>query len=201
MTVNSLNALMFGSDDDSVYLAEYTPALAAQLADLDFNSAIPAGMIDCGWISEEGMALDLSDSVEKIRGHQGNAVVKEFMSSSDTTLNANLLESKLEIVKWNLDATVEKKTAAGKDYAEFNAPASRTVKNLCAVIDAFETTGSGSKWRLILTHVTLGARSSVALKAKELTAWQYALGVLGGFRLLTDAPAMIPGTVTVPETP
>lgn len=192
---NSLNALMFGSDNDSVYLADYSEDLASQLAKLKLTDEIPSGMIDCGWIDEEGMALDLSDSVERIRGHQGNKVVKEFMSSSDTTLTANLLESKLKVVEWNLDATVTNQT----NYAEFEAPASRTVKNLCAVVDAFETTGSGSRWRLILPHVTLGERSSIALKNKELTAYAYSLGVIDGFRLLTNTKAMIPAGGNLPE--
>lgn len=187
MATNSMNALMFGSDDDSVFLADYTASLAETLASLAIDDPIPTGMVDCGWISEDGPSLDLSDSVERIRGHQGNKVVKEFMSESDTNLTANLLESKLEIVKWNLDATVTNKG----DYTEYDAPASRRVLNLCAVVDAFETSGSGKRWRLILPHVTLGERSSIALKAKELTTYQYSLGVLDGFRLLTNTPAML----------
>ena len=198
MAIDTLNALMFGSDDDSIFLAEHTPALAAQLDALELATELPADLIDCGWITEDGIALDLSDSVEKIRGHQGNAVVKEFMSSSDTTLTANLYESLLDVVRWNLDATVSRKGAGDGVYAEFKAPASRKVKSLCAVVDAFETTGSGARFRLILPHVTLGARSSIALKNKELTAYAYSLGVLGGFRLLTDAKAMIPPQTALP---
>ncbi|WP_125108004.1 hypothetical protein [Gulosibacter massiliensis] len=194
MATNSLNALMFGSDDDSVHLAEYTPELALGLASLGLEDPIPSGFIDCGWISEDGQSLDLSDSVERIRGHQGNKVVKEFMSESDTNLTVNLLESKLKIVEWNLDAKVTNKG----DYAEYDAPASRTVRNLCAVVDAYETTGSGDRWRIILPHVTLGERASIALKTKELTAYQYSLGVIDGFRLLTSTAAMIPAGTPTP---
>jgi hypothetical protein len=192
MATNTANSLMFGSDDDSVFLAERTTSLAASLAELEFDDDIPTGLIDCGWVSEDGFALDLEDSVEKIRGHQGNAVVKEFMSSSDTTLTAALLESKLEIVKWNLDAAVSKVTGVDGDYAEIKAPSSRKVKNLVGVVDLYETSGSGSRWRLICDHLTLGQRGSLAFKSQELTTYNYSLGVLGGFRILTDTPALNP---------
>ncbi len=193
MATNSLNALMFGSDDDSLYLTPLSAAGTTALESItDLDSPIPAAFIDCGWINEDGLGLELSDSVEKIRGHQGNAVVKTFMSSSDTTLTATLLESKLQTVVTYLNAVVQRVTGTGGDYARIEAPSSRRVTYLTGVLDLFETTESQTQWRILFPKIALGERGALAFKAKELTGYSHTLEVLGGFTILTDTASLIP---------
>lgn len=189
MTTNSLNALMFGSENDALYLG---PAGTDLSTIVGLSSPIPAALIDCGWINEDGMSLEVSDSVEKIRGHQGNKVVKTFMSSSDTTFTATLLESLLPTLLNNLDATATRVKDGDETIGRITASASRKVTYLSGVVDLFETTESKSQWRILFPRLALGERSAVPFKNQELTAYSHTLEVLGGYTILTNTESLIP---------
>lgn len=186
---NSLNALMFGSDDDSLYLG---PARTSLTGVTGLSSPIPDGLEDKGWINPDGMGFELSDSIEKLRGHQGNAVVKSFMSESDTTFTATLMESLLQTLLDYLSATAERVTDNGKTIAKISAPSSRKVTYLTGMVDLFETTESQSQWRILFPSLALGERQGLPFKNNELTAYNYTLEVLGGFIIYTNTESLIP---------
>ena len=91
MPVNADNVLGFGSDDDSLYLGAYDPDLGTKITGL--TTAIPNTLVDCGWMSDDGVKITMDDSVTKVKGHQGHGVVRTFMDSSETGLEVALLES------------------------------------------------------------------------------------------------------------
>ena len=74
--MNAANALMFGSENDSFFLGDGKVDLTSIV---DLETQLPAGLEDVGWIGEDGMTINLSDSVDKIRGHQKHGVVKTYM--------------------------------------------------------------------------------------------------------------------------
>ena len=106
MPVNADNVLGFGSDDDSLYLGAYDPDLGTKITGL--TTAIPNTLVDCGWMSDDGVKITMDDSVTKVKGHQGHGVVRTFMDSSETGLEVALLESQLGIVTRYLNATATK---------------------------------------------------------------------------------------------
>ncbi|CEG97716.1 Ig-like domain-containing protein [Propionibacterium freudenreichii] len=182
MAVNSVNVHVFGSDDDVLYLG---PS-GLDLSTISLETAIPKEMIDTGWLTDDGVTLGMKDSVKAIQGHQGHANVLQFMDSSDTTLEATLMESKLQPFLWNLDAEVEMVDGITKIVAK----SSRRVINLCAVWDTFDTQHDNIHWRYVFSQVTLGERDDIAFKVGEASAYKYSLGVLEAFTVLTNAPAM-----------
>ncbi len=183
--LNPDNALMFGSDDDSLYLAAY--GSIPDLADLEFDDPIPAGMIDVGWVSDDGFSDSLKDSAEKIRGHQGNRVVKAFVKESDTSIGATLLETKLKTFEWFYNATGVKVGATAK----FVLPTARKAVELCGISVLIDTS-SGKKMIKIYEHLTLTERGSVAFKVGDITAYQITLDVIDDPILLTNVPGLIP---------
>lgn len=189
MGKNSLNALMFGSDDDALHLG---PAGIDLSGIVGLSSPIPSGLLDCGWINEDGMGLELSDSVEKIRGHQGNKVIKTFMSSSDTTFTATLVESLLQTLLNNLDATAVRVEDGDETIGRITASASRKVTYLTGMVDLFETTESKTQWRILFPRLALGERSGIPFKNQELTGYSHTLEVLGDYTILTNTESLIP---------
>ena len=199
MAVNADNVLGFGSDDDSLYLGPYDAALATKIQGL--ATAVPAALKDCGWISDDGIKLTMDDSVTKIKGHQGHGVVRTFMDSSETGLEAALLESQLDIVTRFLNAKAEKiqeQIGAGPqktDVAKLTAKAQRTVTILSGVLDVFDTASTGddrTRMRIVFPRLELGERGEVAFKVGELTAWSYKLSVLGDYVIYSNAKSLIP---------
>ena len=185
---NADNAFMAGSEKDTLYLG---PAGTDLSTITSLTTPMPEGMIDVGWISDDGMTLDMSDSVDKIRGHQGNGVVRTYMSDSSTSFKASLLESKLELLKKYLGASkAEKITTAGTDsITRMTVSASRKVESLCGVVDLFDVS-TGKQRRYIFPRLELGERSGFTFKVGELTACEYNLEVLDKYELLTNEEAM-----------
>lgn len=181
---NADNAFMAGSEKDTLYLG---PAGTDLSTITNLTTAPPAGMVDVGWISDDGMSLDMSDSVDKIYGHQGHGVVRTYMSDSSTSFKATLLESKLELLKKYLGVTkTEKVTTAGTDsITHMTVSTSRKVETLCGVVDVFDVS-TGQQRRYIFPRLELGERSGISFKVGELTAYEYNLEVLDKYELLTN---------------
>lgn len=181
---NADNAFMAGSEKDTLYLG---PAGTDLSTITNLTTALPEGMVDVGWVSDDGMSLDMSDSVDKIRGHQGNGIVRTYMSDSSTSFKASLLESKLELLKKYLGVTkTEKVTTTGTDsITRMTVSASRKVETLCGVVDLFDVS-TGKQRRYIFPRLELGERSGISFKVGELTAYEYNLEVLDKYELLTN---------------
>lgn len=190
--IDAANTLMFGSESDAIYLSEYTKNLLNPVTALD--SAVPTAMEDMGWISEDGLSINLNDSSDKIKGHQGHGTVRLYMSDSTTQLEVSLLEAKAKTLGWNFDATVEKVTGQGgkPDYAKVVAPSARAAHDFTGLVDGFDTANSTTQWRILFPRLTLGEREGIAMKVGELTVFKFTLEVIGGFTILTNHPAMIP---------
>ena len=181
---NADNAFMAGSEKDTLYLG---PAGTDLSVVTNLTTPMPQGMIDVGWVSDDGMTLDMSDSVDKIRGHQGHGVVRTYMSDSSTSFKATLLETKLELLKKYLGATkAEKVTTAGTEsITRMTVSASRKVEALCGVADLFDVS-TGKQRRYIFPRLELGERSGITYKVGELSAYEYNLEVLDKYELLSN---------------
>lgn len=175
---------MAGSEKDTLYLG---PAGTDLSTITNLSTSLPAGMVDVGWISDDGMTLDMSDSVDKIRGHQGHGVVRTYMTDSSTSFKASLLESKLELLKTYLGVTkTEKVTTTGTDsITRMTVSTSRKVETLCGVADLFDVS-TGKQRRYIFPRLELGERSGITFKVGELTAYEYNLEVLDKYELLSN---------------
>ena len=175
--VSAANAYIFGSDNDSLYLGPYDPQLRERITGL--YTALPTGLVDCGWLSDDGIKLTLDDSVSKIKGHQGHRVV-----------------TKVDTVKHYLDAKVERVMetvgAEQKPVARLTVPTSRRVLQLSGVVELFDTSGSDVKVRMVFEHIELGERGEISFVTGSITAYEYTLNLLDDFDIWTDAPALIP---------
>lgn len=180
---NADNAFMAGSEKDTLYLG---PAGLDLSTVTNLNTAPPAGMVDVGWITEDGFTLGMSDSADKIRGHQNHGVVRTYMSESSTTLKAALLESKLGLLKQYLGVTKTEKVTTGSDsITRLEVSTSRKVETMTGVLDLFDVS-TGKQRRYVFKRLELGERSDVSYKVGELTAYEYSLEVLDGYVLLTN---------------
>ena len=175
---------MAGSEKDTLYLG---PAGTDLSTITNLTTPMPQGMVDVGWTSDDGMTLDMSDSVDKIRGHQGHGVIRTYMSDSSTSFKATLFEAKLELLKRYMGVTKsEKITATGTDsITRMTVSASRKVESLCGVADLFDVS-TGKQRRYIFPRLELGERSGITFKVGELTAYEHNLEVLDKYELLTN---------------
>ena len=180
---NADNAFMAGSEKDTLYLG---PAGTDLSTVTNLTSALPTGMVDVGWLTEDGLTLGMSDSVDKFRGHQGHGVVRTYMSESSTTLKAALLEAKLDPLKRYMGVSkTEKVTVGSASITRMEVSSSRKVEALTGVMDLFDVS-TGKQRRYIFKRLELGERSDVSYKVGDLTAYEHNLEVLDGYILLTN---------------
>lgn len=180
---NADNAFMAGSEKDTLYLG---PAGTDLSTVTNLTSALPTGMVDVGWLTEDGLTLGMSDSVDKFRGHQGHGVVRTYMSESSTTLKAALLEAKLDLLKRYIGVSkTEKVTVGSASITRMEVSSSRKVEALTGVMDLFDVS-TGKQRRYIFKRLELGERSDVSYKVGDLTAYEHNLEVLDGYILLTN---------------
>lgn len=180
---NADNAFMAGSEKDTLYLG---PAGTDLSTVTNLTSALPTGMVDVGWLTEDGLTLGMSDSVDKFRGHQGHGVVRTYMSESSTTLKAALLEAKLDLLKRYMGVSkTEKVTVGSASITRMEVSSSRKVEGLVGVMDLFDVS-TGKQRRYIFKRLELGERSDVSYKVGDLTAYEHNLEVLDGYILLTN---------------
>lgn len=192
MAVDAFKALMFGSEDDAVFLGAYTKEASNKLWGMKAIAATwPEEVKDRGWVSEDGISLDLADSQSEIRGHQNHGVVKVYMSESDTSLKCTFLETHLETLVETLDITKGKKE--GSDVV-LDVPSSRKARPLCGGVDLYDVSGSDARVRIVLPHVQMGERTGMTFKVGDISAYEYNLKILGGFRIITNAPAIVENT-------
>lgn len=180
---NADNAFMAGSEKDTLYLG---PAGTDLSTITNLTTAMPPAMVDVGWLSEDGLSLGMSDSVDKIRGHQGHGVVRTYMSESSTSFKASLLESKLELLKRYLGVAKTEKVTVGSDsLTRMEVSTSRKVEGLVGVADLFDVS-TGKQRRYVFKRLELGERSDISYKVGELTVYEYNMEVLDGYVLLTN---------------
>lgn len=180
---NADNAFMAGSEKDTLYLG---PAGTDLSTVTNLTSTLPTGMVDVGWLTEDGLTLGMSDSVDKFRGHQGHGVVRTYMSESSTTLKAALLEAKLDLLKRYMGVSkTEKVTVGSASITRMEVSSSRKVEALTGVMDLFDVS-TGKQRRYIFKRLELGERSDVSYKVGDLTAYEHNLEVLDGYILLTN---------------
>ena len=189
-TTNADLAFMAGDDRDTLYLGPRGTDLST-VADLD--SKIPAGLIDVGWLSDDGLTMDMSDSVDEIKGHQGHKTIRTYMSDSTTQFTAVLFEAKLAVVSRYLGATKQEKvTSASGSATVLTVPSSRKVETLCGVADIYDVS-TGKRRRYVLPRLELGERGSIEYKVGSLTGFEHNLKVLDDYRLITDETGMAIG--------
>lgn len=190
---NALNALMVGSEDDSVYLGAHSTTVADMVRSIESLTApVPVPLTDRGWVSEDGTSLELSDSVDKIRGHQGHGVVKTYMSESDTSFKVSFLETQLETLVETLDISRGKLVGTGaKAVAVLDVPSSRKTRLLTGMVDLWDVSGVDAQFRFLFPMLSLGERTGISGKVGSIMTYEYNLEVLGGFRLLTNAPDVV----------
>jgi len=199
MAVNADNALIFSSDDDSLWLTDYDKDFATKVTGLTSDLTSVADLTNVGWLHEDGVKLAFDDSLTKIKGHQGHGVVKTFLDSSESSISATLLETLLKPLTWYLDATAEKveETKAGGggekiNVAKITAKSSRKVKVLSGVADLFDVSGVGAHVRIVFPRLELGERGEITFQQAEITGYEFNLSILGDYIIYSDHKALIP---------
>jgi hypothetical protein len=130
MTVNANNARMYGSDNDSIYLAPLGTPLPTTI-----DGELDPAFEDVGWLNGDGITETLSGSVEKIRGYQGNGVVRTRMSEPGTSIAFVAMETKAQTTGLRYN---EKQVTSTAGVRHAKRGSGQKISRRVAVIDLFD---------------------------------------------------------------
>lgn len=182
MALDAANARIFGSDDDKASVGPLGTTLPTTLAALD-----PA-LEDIGWLNSDGFTVTPSDSVEKIRGHQGARVVRTTITESDLAVAMVALETKP--LTFGLQHNITG-SATLTGVTTMTASPGRNIEARAMVLDLYDRDDTSIHYRYIFPRVEFGERSEVTMSNADITAYSFTAEVIGEFTIITNDPAFV----------
>ncbi|MEE6280146.1 hypothetical protein [Georgenia sp. MJ170] len=172
------NARIYGGDLDGVAIGALGIAGPEDLDDLEEPWEY------AGWLNDNGLDFNPSDSVQRLRGHQGGAVVRTKMSESDTAFVFRALETKL--LTHGLQFDVKERTTVG-GVTRMRLGSGRKVEARAFVIDLHD---EGVHRRFYIPRGEIGERAALAFRNSEITTYELTVQIIGDWWEITNDPAL-----------
>lgn len=178
---NSDNIRVFGSLDDALWVAPVGTTMPTTL-----DLMLPAPWVPVGWLSDDGVPVEISTDVEKFKAHQGSTTVRTKVTSTEKTISFTMLEKTPLALKLHQDAADP--VAAGSGVAKVVLPEGIGVVTMAAVL---VTRDDDVVDFLCMEKIEIGERESVPNAADEISAYGMSAEIVGGSYMLTNAPAFL----------
>jgi hypothetical protein len=171
---------VYGDLDSEVYFAPKGSTLPTTLAD-------PTTPFDAvGWLSEDGVSLNISTDVTKFKAWQGGSTLRTKVTSTEKSFKIQCLQETPGVTELFFDHGAA--TVAG-GVAKIDLPEGIGTVERTAVVKFID--GDVTKF-LCCETVQVTARGELAHKNSEMTAYELTLEIIGPSYILTDAEAYIP---------
>lgn len=181
--VNPDNARVWGSDDDFFAVAEIGADFTAPSS---IAAAAPQPFVEAGWIHPDGFSLTPTDEVAKLKGFQGGRIIRTVVTSSETSIKVQCLESTLLTLGLALGMKGSVKTGG---VTKHTLPGGRTTDKRQGLIGLFD----GSRKWLMRFDFEVGEKEEIKLGKEEITGYNLTLEIIGDITLYTEGdPGMEP---------
>lgn len=195
MTVNAVNARIFGGDNDSISLAPVGTPLPTSI-----NDTLNPAFEDVGWLGEDGINESFTGSKKELRGHQGARVVRTRMETPGTTIGFLALESKAQTKKLRYD---EKSASVTSGVRKTSRTPGQKVQRRAAVVDVFDADDSTVKERWVFPVVEITSDGDRVFVNNDIAGFPFMANVIADYdtheSLIT--PAAAGWNVTVSGSP
>lgn len=182
MTVNSELARIWGSDNNSISLAPIGTTLPS-----DLTTALNAAFEDVGWIHSDGLTEALTGSPEKIRGWQGNGVVRTRMNEPGTTVSFTALETKgqTQALRYH-----EKSFSTTAGVRTANRGAGQRISARAAVIDLFDSDDDEIQMRIVIPRLEIAPNGDLVYANSDIAGYPFIGEIIGDYTAIsTDLEA------------
>lgn len=185
MANNSRNIQIYGGDDDAVSVGPFPTVIPPGL------DALPAGMGDVGWLSEDGISWDDSADKVTITAHQGGVEVIEVTTKVARSFKFQCLETTARTMGLRYPGFVPTKVGTTDVYGgEVPAP---TADPRTWVIDTYSISNPGDHERKVIPKGQVSTTGTVVAKRGEVSILEYEVKVMEGkFFIYSNAPGMVP---------
>lgn len=178
MALNPDNARIFGSDLDAIYLAPLGTTLPTGI-----STEPGAAFEDIGWLHADGITETLSGSLTKLRGHQGNGVVRTRMTEPGTSLSFIALETKLQTQELRY---TEKSTTTATGVRTVTRGPGQRVQARAAVIDIFDADNTTVKERFIIPRLEITPNGDRVMAYADIAGFPFMGEIIGDYTHLSS---------------
>lgn len=171
MATDSANARIYGSDNDCIYLAPLGTTLPT-----DIDGVLDPAFEDVGWLHSDGITETQTGSVEKIRGHQGNGVVRTRINEPGTTVSFTALETKDQTQSLRYD---EQTVTAAAGVRTAVRGAGQNVSARIAVIDVFDADDDTIKERFVIPRLEVSPNGDRVMVNSDIAGFPFLGEIVG----------------------
>lgn len=171
--MNADNARIYGSEADCIYLAPLGTAVPT-----DIDSPLDAAFEDVGWLHSDGITESQTGSVEKIRGHQGNGVVRTRINEPGTTISFTALETKDQT---NSLRYVESDVTTAAGVRKATRGAGQKIATRVAVIDVFDADNDEVKERFVIPRFEVSPNGDRAMVNSDIAGFPFVGEIIGEY--------------------
>lgn len=181
MAKNTELARIWGGDDDAIWLADVGTDTSS--IDLDTDLSQNAAFEEVGWLeTDTGLTESATGSVEKIRAHQGNRVIRTRISESGTTIAFVALEDKAQTRELRYDVTTSSST--GGVRTETRTPGQKVARRV-AVIDTFDADSDSIKERKVIDVFEISANGDRTYVNADIAAFPFIGEVISDYKVFS----------------
>jgi hypothetical protein len=171
--MNADNARIYGSENDCIYLAPLGTTVPT-----DIDSPLDAAFEDVGWLHSDGITESQTGSVEKIRGHQGNGVVRTRINEPGTTISFTALETKDQT---NSLRYVESDVTTAAGVRKATRGAGQKIATRVAVIDVFDADNDEVKERFVIPRFEVSPNGDRAMVNSDIAGFPFVGEIIGEY--------------------
>lgn len=178
------NARIWGSDDDYVAVADLDTEFTEPT---ELKATAPSPFEELGWIHPDGLTLTPTDEVTKLKGFQGGRVIRTVITSSETSIQVQALESTLLTLGLALGLKDSTKTG---DVTKHTMAAAREVEARQFAIGLFD---GDVKWLLHIPRGEITEKQEIQLGNEEITGYNLTIEIIGDYFLYTEGDDALAG--------
>lgn len=171
--MNADNARIYGSENDCIYLAPLGTTVPT-----DIDSPLDAAFEDVGWLHSDGITESQTGSVEKIRGHQGNGVVRTRINEPGTTISFTALETKDQT---NSLRYVESDVTTADGVRKATRGAGQKIATRVAVIDVFDADNDEVKERFVIPRFEVSPNGDRQMVNSDIAGFPFVGEIIGEY--------------------
>ncbi|EYT56027.1 hypothetical protein H490_0103900 [Leucobacter sp. UCD-THU] len=183
MGKNLSNVRVYGDLDTEAYFAPKGSTLPVTLTEPEapFNSV--------GWLSEDGIDLDLTAEVTKFKGMQGGTTIRTKVVSSEKSFKVQCLEESPLVTAMFYGHGAPTVTGTGASaVARIDLPEAIPMVERSAVIRFVD---NGIEKFLCCDLVQATERGTVPHKNTDMTVYEITFEIIGDCYILTNSPAYL----------
>ena len=189
---SNTNVRIYGSPDDALFIAPVGTTLPEEPTE-----APGALFVPIGWLSEDGVPLNVSVNVEKYPGHQGGAVMRTKVTGTEKNISFTAEEESPVVTQLFFDHGAPTRTAGGN--ARIELP--EAIGNVRVAAIAYFRDGGldGPRKMICIPVLEITDREAVPHSGSSVSAYGMTGEIIGkGAYILTDADAYVDA---LPATP